>query len=228
MKLSLRMETVKNTVIHCNTVCDVGCDHGFVSIALVEEGIAQHVIACDINKGPLAAATDNIKTAGLTDRIETRLSDGLHKVAKEDRPDAIVIAGMGGALTVKILSEGRDVLKSVSQLVLQPQSELFLVRKWLRNEGYNITKECFLYDCGKPYFVIDARPGTKASHTDEEYEFYDEFSEYLLNAKDPLYREYLQKGIENNETYLKGMPESKRGELIRKNELLKKALLMTE
>ena len=228
MKLSLRMETVKNTVVPCKTVCDVGCDHGFVSIALVEEGIAQHVIACDINKGPLAAATENIKTAGLTDRIETRLSDGLHKVAQEDRPDAIVIAGMGGALTVKILTEGREVLKTVSQLVLQPQSELFLVRKWLRTEGYNITKECFLYDCNKPYFVIDARPGEPTPHTDEENSFFDEYSEYLLKAKDPLYREYLKKGIDNNESYLKGMPAEKRGELLNKTELMRKALLMTE
>ena len=228
MKLSLRMETVKNTVVPCNTVCDVVCDHGFVSIALVQEGLAKHVIACDINKGPLAAATENVKTAGLTEHIETRLSDGLHKVTQEDRPDAIVIAGMGGALTVKILSEGRDVLKSVSQLVLQPQSELFLVRKWLRSESYNITKECFLFDMGKPYFVIDARPGEPTPHTDEENAFFDEYSEYLLKEKNPLYREFLKKGIENNESYLKGMPEEKRGELINKTELMRKALLMTE
>ena len=228
MKLSLRMETVKNAVVPCETVCDVGCDHGFVSIALVEEGIAQHVIACDINKGPLAAAAENIKAAGLTDRIETRLSDGLHKVAKEDRPDAIVIAGMGGALTVKILTEGRDVLGTVSQLVLQPQSELFLVRKWLRTEGYNITKECFLFDMGKPYFVIDARPGEPTPHSDEENAFFDEYSEYLCKEKNPLYREYLKKGIENNESYLKGMPAAKRNELESKTELMKKALLMTE
>ena len=228
MKLSLRMETVKNTVVPCETVCDVGCDHGFVSIALVKEGLSKRVIACDINKGPLAAATENIKAAGLSASIETRLSDGLHKVDKEDNPDAIVIAGMGGALTVKILTEGRDVLKSVSQLVLQPQSELFLVRKWLRNEGYNITKECFLYDAGKPYFVIDARPGKPTPHTDEENAFFDEFSEYLLKEKNSLYREYLKKGIENNESYIKGMPEEKRSELILKTELMKKALLMTE
>ena len=228
MKLSLRMETVKSTVVPCKTLCDVGCDHGFVSIALVEDGTAEKVIACDINKGPLAAASDNIKAAGLSDSIETRLSDGLHKVTKEDRPDAIVIAGMGGALTVKILTEGREVLKTVSQLVLQPQSELFLVRNWLRNEGYNISKECFLYDMGKPYFVIDARPGETTPHTDEENAFFDEFSEYLLKDKNPLYREYLKKGIENNETYLKGMPAEKRGELIKKTELMRKALLMTE
>ena len=228
MKLSLRMETVKNTVVPCETVCDIGCDHGFVSIALVQEGLAKRVIACDINKGPLAAASDNIKAAGLTDCIETRLSDGLHKVAKEDCPNAIVIAGMGGALTVKILTEGREVLKTVSQLVLQPQSELFLVRKWLRNERYNITKECFLFDSGKPYFVIDARPGEPKPHTDEENAFFDEFSEYLLKEKNPLYREYLKKGIENNESYLKGMPEEKRGELIQKTELMRKVLLMTE
>ena len=228
MKLSLRMEKVKNTVVPCKTLCDVGCDHGFVSIALVEDGTAERVIACDINKGPLAAASDNIRAAGLSDRIETRLSDGLHKVTQEDRPDTIVIAGMGGALTVKILTEGREVLKTVSQLVLQPQSELFLVRNWLRNAGYNISKECFLFDSGKPYFVIDARPGEPIPHTDEENAFFDEFSEYLLKDKNPLYREYLKKGIKNNETYLKGMPADKRGELIKKTELMRKALLMTE
>ena len=228
MKLSLRMETVKNTVNSCNTACDVGCDHGFVSIALVQEGIAKHVIACDINKGPLQAAADNIAAVGLSEAIETRLSDGLHKVTTGDAPDTVIIAGMGGALTVKILSEASDVLKSVTQLVLQPQSELFLVRKWLRSNGYNILKECFLRDAGKYYFVMDVRPGKSPSHTEEEYAFYDEFSEFLLQSKDPLYREYLKQGIKNNETYLKGMPEEKRGELLHKTELLKKALLMTE
>ena len=126
MKLSLRMETVKNTVNPCNTACDVGCDHGFVSIALVQEGIAKHVIACDINKGPLQAAADNIAAVGLSEAIETRLSDGLHKVTPEDAPDTVIIAGMGGALTIKILSEAADVLKSVSQLVLQPSSLRFI------------------------------------------------------------------------------------------------------
>ncbi|MBP5454150.1 MAG: SAM-dependent methyltransferase, partial [Lachnospiraceae bacterium] len=157
MNLSQRLTKVKNTVINCETVCDIGCDHGFVSISLIKEGKAKRVIACDINKGPLEAAKENVSKEDLSNQIELRLSDGLSQVTLKDKPDSIVIAGMGGALMCKILTEGSLVASSANQLVLQPQSEIFLVRKWLRENGFYIENEDFLKDMGKYYVIMDAR-----------------------------------------------------------------------
>lgn len=224
MSLSKRLNEVVNMVSNCDTACDVGCDHGFVSIALVKNNVAKRALAVDINKGPLEAAVGNIADAGLSDKIDVRLSDGLHNVTKEDHPDAIIIAGMGGALVTKILEEGSEVVKGASQLVLGPQSEIFLVRKWLRLNGYTIMKESFVKDMGKYYFIIDARP----AKTVEEDDFFDEYSRYLIDTRNALYREYLLKGIEANDGYMKGMSPDKRNTLEDKNRNIKKALSMME
>lgn len=228
MNLSLRLTEVKNTVLPTETVCDIGCDHGFVSIAMIQEGLAKKVIACDINKGPLEAAKNNIAAAGLSDYIETRLSDGLHKVSIEDKADAVVIAGMGGALMTKILTEGMDVIKGASQLILQPQSEIFLVRIWLRDNCYNIVSEKMIKDMGKYYFIIDARPGKSGSFEPDLQKIYDDYSEYLIKTKNPVLKEYLIRGLETNKGYMEGISPDKRQTLQEKNDEIKKALTMME
>lgn len=228
MNLSLRLTEVKDTVIPCDTACDIGCDHGFVSIALIKEGLAKKVIACDINKGPLEAAKSNILSEGLLGKIETRLSDGLHSISVGDNADALIVAGMGGALMTKILSEGIDVVKKASQLVLQPQSEIFLVRIWLRDNGYNIVREKAVKDMGKYYFIIDARPG-ESEVADEELQWiYDCYSKYLIEQKDEVLREYLQRGLETNNGYMEGIEPSKRATLLKKTQEIERALALLE
>ena len=228
MNLSMRLNAVKDMVIPSDLVCDIGCDHGFVSIALAKEGKAKTVLACDINKGPLSACSEHIKEAGLEGTVIPRLSDGLSKVLPSEAPDAVIIAGMGGALITKILEQGREKLYKVKQLVLSPQSEQFLVRKWLRENGYNIVSEKTMTDLGKFYFIIDARPGRSEKHDEETEEIYDMFSEYLIKTKDSLLREYLQKGLSNNKGYLEGISGDKREVLIQKNQMIEKALSMME
>ncbi|MBP5599126.1 MAG: SAM-dependent methyltransferase [Lachnospiraceae bacterium] len=228
MNLSQRLTKVKNTVINCETVCDIGCDHGFVSISLIKEGKAKRVIACDINKGPLEAAKENVSKEDLSNQIELRLSDGLSQVTLKDKPDSIVIAGMGGALMCKILTEGSLVASSANQLVLQPQSEIFLVRKWLRENGFYIENEEFLKDMGKFYVIMDARPGKSEGFDSEIQEFFDIYSKNLIDKKDNLYKEYLLWGIEKNSGYLAGITGEKRDELERKIILMKKAVSMME
>ena len=94
MKLPERLETIISMVPKCDTAADIGCDHAYVSIALVERGIAKRAIACDINAGPLKHAEENIRTAGVEEKIETRLCDGLSGV-KAGEADTVIIAGMG-------------------------------------------------------------------------------------------------------------------------------------
>lgn len=228
MNLSLRLQEVKNTVIPCTLGVDVGCDHGFVSIALVKEGVAKKMLAMDVNKGPLEGCNENIVSEGAEGLIETRLSDGLLSVKDNEHADVVIIAGMGGALITRILSEGKEKLSSVKQLVLSPQSENFLVRKWLRENGYNIVKESMVLDSGKYYFIIDARPGECLSFSSELTEIYDLYSEYLIRTKNDILREYLKKGLSNNQGYLEGIAASKQDSLRHKIILIEKALKMME
>ena len=108
MQLSRRLTLIASMVDKTDSVADVGTDHGYVPIYLVENNIVSKAIAMDINQGPLTRADENIKRKGLDNRITTRLSDGVREL-KPGETDAIVVAGMGGQLIIKILEEGRNV-----------------------------------------------------------------------------------------------------------------------
>ena len=164
MELSKRLQTVANAVTPGSRVADVGTDHGYVPIYLVERGLCPGAIAMDVNEGPLARAEEHIRAEGLSDRIQTRKSDGLAALAPEET-DAVVIAGMGGALMCRILQDASAFLEAGRELILQPQSEWFKVRRLLSASGYRIIQEWFLEEEGKYYVVIKAGP---APETDRE------------------------------------------------------------
>ena len=122
IRLSRRMKAVASMVTAGYTLCDVGTDHGYVPIALVQGNIIPKAIAVDINKGPLARANEHIRANGLTEQITTRLSNGLEAI-HDGEVDSIVIAGMGGELVIHILTAGETVCRSAKQLILQPQAD---------------------------------------------------------------------------------------------------------
>lgn len=148
--LSKRLQAVAVMVTAGNSVCDVGCDHGFVPIWLVEQGISPRVLAMDVRSGPLSAAGEHIAEHGLESRIETRLSDGLHNY-KIGEADTLICAGMGGGLMMRILSEDQDKTASFRELILQPQSEIERFRAGLREMGYQIADEKMIEEDGKFY-----------------------------------------------------------------------------
>lgn len=148
--LSKRLQAVADMVSMGNRVCDVGCDHGFVSVYLVEQGISPGVLAMDVRKGPLSAAAEHVAERGLTSCIETRLSDGLHNY-KIGEADTLVCAGMGGRLMMRILSEDREKTDSFKEMVLQPQSDIESFRRFLYEQGYHIAEENMIEEDGKFY-----------------------------------------------------------------------------
>lgn len=141
-----------------NRLADVGTDHGYIPIALVQEKIIPSALAMDVNPGPLERAKQHIREFHLESDIHTRLSDGVQSL-QPGEADSVLIAGMGGALTVKILQEGREVLRTVKELILQPQSEIDKVRRYLEQAGYKITKEDMVWEEGKYYQVMKAEAG---------------------------------------------------------------------
>ena len=128
--LSNRMQALTDMVTPGTVITDVGCDHGFVSVYLVQKGISPRVIAMDVRSGPLEHDREHIREYGLEDRIETRLSDGLHSL-KTGEAAGMICAGMGGPLMEKILTEGREQAKEFRELILQPQSEIPHFRTFL-------------------------------------------------------------------------------------------------
>ena len=201
MKLSQRMEAVCKLLTGGNILADVGCDHGYVAIAMVERELCPSAIAMDIRPGPLAQAASNIADRGLTDKIETRLSDGV-KALQPKEAQSIVIAGMGGDLVVHILSEGKEVCRKAKELILQPQSEIQKVRQYLWQENYEITKEDMVLEEGPYYPMMRVVPVSQKQLKPKPFEM--EYGAYLLSQKHRVLLQYLQKEqqtlcrIENN------------------------------
>ena len=188
MELSKRLMTVASGVTKGNRLADIGTDHGYIPIYLVQEGICPSAIAMDVNQGPLDRADAHIEEYGLADQIGTRLSNGLDKLNPSEA-DSIVIAGMGGALMTDILTRGIHVVNAGKEFILQPQSEIFKVRHFLHDNGYAIVNEQIVKEEGKYYFIIKAVPGQQSY----EEEFLYEYGECLLKEKSPLMMEYLER-----------------------------------
>ena len=191
--LSKRMMCLANMVTPGKRIVDIGCDHALVSIYLVSEGISPKVLAMDIGEGPLEAAKANIEKYGLSESIETRLSDGMSEL-KPGETDGAVIAGMGGLTIVGILKKGLHNISPGYELVLSPQSEIPEVRAFLRTHGMKIIDEEMIIEDDKYYNII------KAVATDEEHidtnELYDTYSQFLIEKKSPIYLRYLEENLE--------------------------------
>lgn len=195
VEISDRMRALTELVTTGLTVCDIGCDHGFVSIYLVQKKIAPRVIAMDIRSGPLSRAREHILQYGLEEKIETRLSDGLTKLTIGEA-EAMICAGMGGPLMIKILEEGRRQAYAMKELILQPQSEIEEFRRYLRTHGYHIIKEDMVLEDGKYYPMMKAVPCTtsgKGEH--KELQIEDRFGQYLLEHKHPVLKRFLEHSL---------------------------------
>ena len=186
MQLSERLSAVASLVTEGSRLADVGTDHGYVPIWLIQEGKIPSAIAMDVNRGPLMRAREHIRSQGLEGYIETRLSDGLAAL-EPGEADCVLIAGMGGALTVRILDRGRDKWKGIREWVLQPQSEIDEVRRFLAREGFSVREEAMVKEDGKYYPMMRAVPG--ASDYRRESEFL--FGKQLLEQRNAVLWEYL-------------------------------------
>ncbi len=194
--LSERLKSLTDMVSRGNRVVDVGCDHGFLSIYLVQHGISPGVLAMDVRMGPLSRAREHVAEYGLENYIETRLSDGLLEY-KKGEAQSLVCAGMGGKLMMKILSESEEKAKALKELILQPQSELPAFRRFLKAEGYLTLDENILCEEGKFYFLFKVRyaPEELQKEPDEDAEksrLFEKYGKLLLRRKHPVLQQYLE------------------------------------
>lgn len=163
INISERLKCVAGLVNKGARVADIGTDHAYLPIYLVQNGISNKVYACDVRKEPLRRAKLHIDEYGLSDKITTQLCDGLKGINKGD-VDTVTICGMGGKLMKNILKAGIDKLGDNTQLVLSAQSELRDFRKYLLETGIYSKSEHMLLEDGKYYFIFDC-----VYNTQDEY-----------------------------------------------------------
>lgn len=211
MELSKRLAAVAALVTEGASVADIGTDHGYVPVFLVEQGIADSAIAMDVNQGPLERARMHIAQCGLSDRIKTRLSDGLLAL-KAGEADTMIAAGMGGGLIIRIMEEGESVLDSLNACILQPQSEIGKVRKYLALHGLVIEKEDMVFEDGKYYPMMRAVHG-KPEHY-EEYEYI--YGKRLLKMCHPVLKEFLLREQKIKESIIIRLHEHEKSEGVRR------------
>lgn len=195
MQLSERLLAVASMVARGNRVVDVGTDHGYIPIYLVQEKKVPSAIAMDIRMGPLSKAKFNVAAAHLEEFIQTRLSDGVWAL-KENEADTMIIAGMGGGLIRRIIEDGRMVLESVEEFILQPQSEIGMVRRFLAKEGYCIVEEDMVFEDGKFYPMMKVNRG----HMVYDREIFSKYGKLLLEYKNLTLKHFLEK---EKDVYLK-------------------------
>lgn len=193
VKISERLKMAASLISPENVLADVGTDHGYVPIYLLEQGKIPRAIAMDINRGPLERAKEHIRLYGMENYIETRLSDGVAALCPREA-DTILIAGMGGGLVMHILEMGEEVCKASKELVLQPQSELARVRRFLDDNGYVTEAEEMVKEYGKfyPMMRVHYEPGA-AEEISEEKEVFYRYGKLLLEKRHPVLKEYLKK-----------------------------------
>lgn len=185
-------------------IADVGTDHGYLPIYLTKRGSCQKAIALDINKGPLQRAQAHIREHRLGAYIETRLSDGLEALRK-DEAQVIVIAGMGGATMRMILEKGAGVIAFDTVLVLQPQSELREFRYYLMTHAFQILAEDMVFEDGKYYPMMRVQKCRKnPAYTESELRY----GPLLLAQCHPVLIRYLKWQQEKKQAVLKKLRQT--------------------
>lgn len=199
VRLSERLEKIAGFIDAGMTAADVGTDHGYIPIYLIQNGISPYVIASDINSGPLEKMEENLQKHMGGDRkgIMMRHGPGL-EVLEPGEADAVVIAGMGGLLIEEILEKEPEVTNSVKRFILQPRNAPDKLRKWLLDKGFRITGEVLAEESRFVWEIICAEPGGGAGSKEEYFSGSPEqylVGQLVIRNSDPLLEKFISNKI---------------------------------
>ena len=169
-------------------VADVGCDHGYLGIHLLQSGIASSMIESDVNEAPLQSARHNAAKFGVKDKMTFHLSDGVQNIPRDF--DCLVCAGMGADTIMSIIHHSAEWLKNPKyRLILQCQSKRPELRQWLYDEGFRINRETLAKDGKFVYSIMEVvyDPGDGITPA-ETY-----ITKQLLEDNHPLLPEYYER-----------------------------------
>ena len=205
MQIGERLLKITSFVKQNAKVADIGTDHAKIPIYLTQKNIISYAIASDKNENPLQFAKENIRRFGVKKNIDIRLGDGL-KSLKKGEVDTIIIAGMGGGLITKILSDAPNILKEISHLILQPMSEGNILRSWLMENKFLIEDEVLVKEDDKIYEIISAVHGNMKKLNDMELLF----GNIILQNKNELLKERINSEIVKEKRKIIGMEKSEK------------------
>ena len=205
--ISKRLELVASFVPQGSILLDVGSDHAYLPIELVERGQIEAAIAGEVVEGPFQSAVKNVEAHELKEKIQVRLANGLAAFEEEDQVTVITIAGMGGRLIATILEEGLDKLSNIQRLILQPNNREDDLRIWLQEHGLRIVAESILEEAGKFYEILVVEAGQmNLSASDVR------FGPFLSKEISPVFVQKWQKEANKLEFALDQIPEKNQEE----------------
>ena len=198
--LSPRLQMVADFVPPCACAADIGTDHGYLPIWLLQNGVIRSAIAAAIHAGPLTNARQSAAAYDLKEHIRFVQADGL-QFSGVQAADVITIAGMGGETICAILAAAPWLQQQGKQLVLQPQSKVPELTDWLWRNGFTIKDAALCRDAGKRYLVLRVlgQPAVQ-TYTVEQL---------LLRRRDPLLTEHLKEEIRRQTRARAGMAHAK-------------------
>ena len=206
-ELSKRLQAVADLVTVRECVADIGTDHAYIPIYLTEHK--------KVKKAFAIRAEEHVREAGLKEQIKMRRSNGLEKLSPGE-VEAVIIAGMGGGLVMRILTEGRAVAETLQECILQPQSEIAKVREFLLQNGYQIVQEEMVLDEGKYYPMMRVVP-SKESEREKWDETQLRYGKLLLEMRHPILEQYLKREEQLKAEILEKL-DHQRGEHITKRQ----------
>lgn len=201
--LSQRLQDVANYIPTGARLLDVGSDHAYLPIYLMEKGLIDFAIAGEVVKGPYDSAVTNVASSGLSDKIQVRLANGLAAFEEADDISVITICGMGGYLISDILENGRAKLTNVDRLILQPNNREDELRDWLGRNGFKIIAEKIMTENDKFYEIMVVEPGQMDLDAREL-----RFGPHLLQEKSQVFKAKWQRELGKLESALCHVPES--------------------
>lgn len=215
IQLSPRLRSVADLVPQNAVLADVGTDHGFLPIYLLQRDRIKRAVAADLREGPLSKAKANADKYGLSDRMDLRLCDGLSAIGPEDA-DTISIAGMGGETIAQILAAAPWTKDGKHTLILQPMTSTYDLREFLSEQGYTIQFEHLNREDRRIYITMEVSAGAC-----EPYSAGEKWAgRQWRGMESPMRGEYLDMMLFRAKRALEGIEKSVRPDDIPRRELL--------
>lgn len=204
MNIGDRLEAIGKLVPQGCVLADIGTDHAYLPVWLLEQGKIASAIAGDIAEGPCLAAKNTVSMHGMKGKVEVRLGSGL-KVLQAGEADCIAIAGMGASTMIEILEADMPLAVEAKRLVLQPMAGAASLRKWLIQNGWCIVAEDLVADGRHLYEIMAVERGESETFSDAVLEI----GPSLIEAKHPLLAKQFERQINNYKKLLANMGKSK-------------------
>lgn len=198
--LSLRLSAIAESLPKGGIICDVGSDHGALPLFLLCSGKCSEAIVTDLNEKPLERAKANLREAGVDKKASFVLTDGIEEILPL-KPDAFVIAGMGGETILGILQRGLDRIPEGTQFILQPMTKIGILRRFLYESGFRVMSEKLIFENEKFFVVIQAVfDGVSRTKNALIYEFGEFFSKNI----NQITRAYITSTLSSLENVIAG------------------------